>query len=358
MALIEEQIVITRKDADGNLRMQFPVTHKDYVEGLAEIEEAASKGGVPVGFEYFTTNPNIPVGSLPLIGGTYSRTAYADLWAWVQTQTGYLITEAEWQEKATANEGNVPFYSDGDGSATFRVPSLSCWVRGASGIEEVGSYLEAGLPNINGIFKVGHAGTVPEASGAFSSTSEYESKWGGTRDTSDSYTYTVTFDASLSNPIYGNSDTVQPPSIVGMWLVKAFGTVSNVGNQDIADVSAGLTRVEEKMDEYTDNVAYIDSFIVESWVSDDGLSWYRKYNDGYIEQAGDAQGTAKNEKKTITLPTAFTTTNYCVVGTLHGSGWDNDNGSFQVSDKTTTSFLATSSDAGAYYLGTWYACGY
>lgn len=25
--------------------------------------------GLPVGFEYFTTNPNIPAGSLPLLGG-------------------------------------------------------------------------------------------------------------------------------------------------------------------------------------------------------------------------------------------------------------------------------------------------
>ena len=102
--------------------------------------------GLPVGFEYFTMNPNIPAGSLPLQGGLYSRLAYPDLWEWVQKQTGYLKAESEWQELAVSNGGNVPFYSKGDGSTTFRVPSLKCWVKGANGIEEVGSYLSAGLP--------------------------------------------------------------------------------------------------------------------------------------------------------------------------------------------------------------------
>lgn len=141
--------------------------------------------GLPVGFEYFTTNPNIPAGSLPLLGGVYSRTLYKDLWNWVQEQTGYLIEESEWQEKSAANEGNVPFYSTGDGITTFRVPSLKCWVKGANGIEEVGSYLSAG--------------------------------------------------------------TVQPKSIVGMWLVKAYGTVTNVGSADVSNIAQGLTELENRV---------------------------------------------------------------------------------------------------------------
>lgn len=334
--------------------------------GATTVEQARENlgikdGNVPVGFEYISFNPNIPVGSLPLFGETYSREAYADLWAWVQTQTGYLITEAEWQAKATANGGNVPFYSDGDGSTTFRVPSLSCWVRGANGVEEVGSYLEAGLPNIEGswipIGVSNHSENNP-ATGAFTNKAgNTVTSWGSS---SSKKTYGFDFDASLSNPIYGASDTVQPPSIVGMYLVKAFGTVSNVGNQDIVDISAGLTRVEEQMTKYTDEVAYIDAFIVETWSSDDGLSWYRKYSDGWIEQGGDIQSSTKNESVTVTLPTAFTTTTYCVIGTLAGTGsTSNDAGSFViVTPKKTTGFTAKSTDDTTNYLSTWYACGY
>ena len=230
----------------------FKVGEQGNLETIASQEYVDEKiksngGGISVGYEYFTMNPNIPTGWLPLFGGEYSREAYKDLWAWVQTQTGYLITEAEWQEKATANEGNVPFYSTGDGSTTFRVPSLKCHVQGANGVEKVGSYLAAGLPNIEGyVANLGLNSNEAKAdySGAFvpsASTNDYGDSSRGNPKTN------LAFDASASNSIYGNSDTVQPPSIVGMWLVKAFGTVSNVGNQDIADVSAGLTRLETEV---------------------------------------------------------------------------------------------------------------
>ena len=197
-------------------------------------------GGIPVGHEYFSVNPNIPQGSLPLFGGEYSRETYSALWTWVQAQSGYLISEADWQTASTANNGNVPFYSSGDGSTTFRVPSLKCWIKGANGtVTEVGSYLEAGLPNITGYLGIRNSSynngvLVQRRSGAFYS--------GGTVvvSTTDSWSQSDTdanltqenFDASRSNSIYGNSATVQPESIVGMWLVKAYGTIEDTGTID------------------------------------------------------------------------------------------------------------------------------
>jgi len=67
-------------------------------------------------------------------------------------------------------------------------------------------YISAGLPNITGSFNPGEYN--PQASGAFYSTwnrsREYSSEWQGHR---------IYLDASRSNSIYGNSTTVQPPSI-------------------------------------------------------------------------------------------------------------------------------------------------
>ena len=192
---------------------------------------------VPVGHEYFTFNPNVPEGSLPLFGGEYSRETYSALWNWVQQQTGYLKTEAEWQTLATSNNGNVPYYSDGDGSTTFRVPSLKCWVKSANGtVTEVGSYLAAGLPNINGSALVDPSAStsstsVRNYSGAFEKSSTgniYKYATNGTIATD----YGLKFNASNSNSIYGNSSTVQPESIVGMWLVKAYGVVVDTGQID------------------------------------------------------------------------------------------------------------------------------
>lgn len=218
--------------------------------------------GLPVGFEYLSMNPNIPAGSLPLLGGVYSRTLYKDLWAWVQEQTGYLIEESAWQEKSAANEGNVPFYSKGDGSTTFRVPSLKCWVKGANGIEEVGSYLQAGLPNITGKFGGATKEGTHSASGAFSITYQSGS---GCAAGSGGGAIAWDFDASRSNAIYGNSDTVQPKSIVGMWLVKAYGTVTNVGSTDVADIAQGLTELETRQGDYVNKTLASDKELVVGW---------------------------------------------------------------------------------------------
>lgn len=213
--------------------------------GVRRLTGFKGDNGIPVGFEYFSTNPNIPAGSLPLFGGEYSRTVYSDLWSWVQEQAGYLIEESEWQEKSAANEGNVPFYSKGDGSTTFRVPSLKCWVKGANGIEEVGSYLSAGLPNITGSLA-----DIPYHDSTVAKDAFYMGQRTDVGTGSSGNAGGINFDASRSNPIYGNSDTVQPKSIVGMWLVKAYGTVSNVGSTDVSAIAQGLTELETRASEH------------------------------------------------------------------------------------------------------------
>ena len=312
MALIEEQIVITRKDADGNLRMQFPVTHKDYVEGLAEIEEAASKGGVPVGHIYFSLEKTVPTGSLPLNGGTYAHLAYIDLWNYILEKGNYLTFD-EWQAMYDANDGNVPFYaitrSGNQSQWRFRVPSINGWVKGASSLEEVGSYLKAGLPNIEGQFitsqKYSETNPAPYWTGAMS----IDSTSIGTSGPGHIHNPMVkaTFDASRSNPIYGASDTVQPPSIVGMWLVKAFGTVSNVGNQDIADISAGLTSAEVRIVQLEDDIANNMDYVIDTGstgtAGKSGYQYYRLYKSGWLEVGG-YQTLSQNANITYLRPFA------------------------------------------------------
>ena len=255
-------------------------------------------GGMPIGHEYFSINPNIPEGSLPLFGGEYSRETYSDLWAWVQTQTGYCKTEAEWLALSAAHNGNVPFYSDGDGSTTFRVPSLQCWIKGANGdITEVGSYLEAGLPNITGIMNYGaQMRVVQQVEGAFYA-SEFNQYMAQQATAHTLGLNGIRLDASRSNPIYGNSDTVQPESIVGLWLVRAYGAIVDIG------------QIDEKQ--------YIDEKFAQS----------KAYTDSHISVAGCIQAYAGN-----TLPngwllcdgSAVSRTDYVdlftAIGTLYGEG--------------------------------------
>ena len=210
---------------------------------IRRLSNFAKNNGLPVGFEYFTINKNIRTGSLPLLGGLYSRELYADLWSWVQEQPGYLISETEWQAKSQANNGNVPFYSSGDGSTTFRVPSLKCWVKSGSEITEVGSYLTPGLPNLAECNDVGgYSIKSVSPSPLFPNTSLVDNTMISTV-TDNKFELA----AAKPNPIYGNSNEVTPRSIVGLYCVIAFSTISNIGNLDVQTLYNKVIELENKL---------------------------------------------------------------------------------------------------------------
>ena len=71
-------------------------------------------------------------------------------------------------------------------------------------------YIEAGLPNIEGTVNDTDIIGKPIRTGCFYDVGNKASKEGGGDPSNRTYTG---FDASRSNPIYGNSDTVQPPSV-------------------------------------------------------------------------------------------------------------------------------------------------
>ena len=266
------------------------------------VNDLSKKISLPIGFEYFQTNPNVRAGHLPLIGGLWSREMYADLWAWVQTQTGYLISEAEWQSKSSANDGAVPFYSDGDGSTTFRVPALTVWCKGKKGDEAIGSYLgdtfkshnhnvsvsttgshthTRGTMEISGFFSA----TIPDfhsntAEGAFvgsgrdagynganyrsgNSSPEtpmygydfYASRsWSGATSSNGDHTHTVTISE------IGGTET-KPKTIIGLYCVVAVGSVSSIGNANAENilsqvevVSSNIVSVEGKIKTLESNI--------------------------------------------------------------------------------------------------------
>ena len=83
--------------------------------------------------------------------------------------------------------------------------------------------MEAGLPNIEGVFKstftvARDKGT--DTTGAFQSPySKSTGYYGGTAGDS-SWGYGFKFNASLSNPIYGNSEMVAPLSQSTLYILK------------------------------------------------------------------------------------------------------------------------------------------
>ena len=195
------------------------------------------------------------------MGITYSRLTYPELWEWAGKRAGLIISEEEWQAKFAETNGKfVPYYSSGDGSSTFRTPLLGAYLKGAESSADVGKWLDAGLPNI-----IGYLGQL----GAISGT-----QYGVTLE--DAYTQgafevykidgelgiastplmtppsggnypTARFDASKWDDIYGNSNTVTPETMTGIWVIKAVGVVVDSGETDIAQVLTATEQVQEKV---------------------------------------------------------------------------------------------------------------
>lgn len=103
--------------------------------------------------------------------------------------------------------------------------------------------------------------------------------------------------------------------------------------------------------------------VVSSGKSADGTQWYRKYNDGYIEQAGlfDNGSDARGVSTTITFLAPFSSSVYSVQvtpGATNTTMWD---GNVIARNLTTTSmsiaFWGTADPIRARYLY-WFACGY
>lgn len=184
------------------------------------------------------------------LGIAYNRTTYPELWEYVQSRPDLLLTETEWQAKYAETNGKfVPYYSSGNGTSTFRTPLLSAYIKGADSTNSLGSYLSAGLPNITGKItpvSTQRSGTSANDMGVSSAgaiTASYYDNSGGS-GSSGTGRVTLNIDASLSNPIYGNSTTVTPETMQGIWVIKAFGVVTNNGNTDLNDVLNGVTELE------------------------------------------------------------------------------------------------------------------
>ena len=141
---------------------------------------------------------NVPSGWLPCDGRTVSSTTYPKLFAAIGTTWGY-------EENITEN-----------GVTYFKLPDFRNRTLWGADQKVLGSYVEAGLPNITGSigFRAQNANWY---SGCVYARTDLS---GGTWDTTSMYAGTAFINASRCSPIYGNSDTVQPPAAAVNFIIK------------------------------------------------------------------------------------------------------------------------------------------
>lgn len=242
-----------------------------------KLSNFAPNEALPVGHIYQSLSKNVSVGSLPLTGGAYDRTLYADLWSWAN-ENGLVVSEDEWQASASAAGGSCSKFSDGNGTTTFRVPALtgetlseisdyivkswnegsrwchlykSGWVRqggrlpeGVNGQRLTIPFIRAFVDDNYTLLKTNHfyyGDAVP---------AEYVNAINRTPESFDVIVSAVPGGYSW----YAEGQSIIPTSeefpdiflenTVGMYYIVAYGTVTNIGNVDLKHFINELEQVK------------------------------------------------------------------------------------------------------------------
>jgi hypothetical protein len=345
-------------DAAGDsAAVSFEVDGLDLVitYGNGTTERVKLPTGKGVGDLWWGHDPkSVPANVQLYSGQLLSRSAYEAHSALVLGGKRTVVSESEWQSYASAHDGMCPYYSSGDGSTTYRMPCIKgVHPKFVAALAEAGKYVEAGAPNITGEINHFYTGSGINYSGALNFTS-YEGSTGATNGTTINKWRVLTFNASRSNSIYGNSDTVQPPAvnvILGEYVV---GTVAVVGEADAESLLAGQTLLDAKVGALEGGVGRAKAYITATWHS--GVNWYRKWSDGFIEQGGWVNSTSAT--MTVTFHTPFSKEDYTITVTDSYSGYTNDSSAVVAGSPTTTSFKVGVAAGNLGVDFSWSACGY
>lgn len=144
----------------------------------------------------------LPVGYVKANGATVQRADYPRLVALADKHN-------LWTDDVTAHAG---LFGRGDGAATMVLPNwIDRMVQLAA--DGAGATVAAGLPNITGRSFSFHDHAFDLREGAFAKSTQDGGVATANNGGSPYYHVNVRFDASDSNPIYGASNTVQPPAI-------------------------------------------------------------------------------------------------------------------------------------------------
>lgn len=239
--------------------------------------------------------------------------------------------------------------------SSLKFPEINCFIQGVSDLSQLSKLTPAGLPNIIGTASVQPAMNSNYRTGAFY-TSANNIKVDSGSSNSSSY-QNLAFDASRSNAIYGNSDTVTPLNIKYPYIISVYNKMQNAS---VIDFNALLEDSVYKANITLDNIGAIDpSFsikmneynirtVVDTYYnldSTNGSTWYRVWSDGWVEQGGAVYVNSAGKIVNLLLPMAddqYTCTS---------TGGTRPYGNTCMYDQTTTSFLAWTSDDNSFNAG-------
>ena len=150
--------------------------------------------------------------------------------------TDIFETEANWQTAVTTYGVCGKFVYDSENN-TVRLPKITGILEGTTDVTALGDLVEAGLPNITGSYYEAR-GLISNATGAFKDS--YLLDDSGAAYEQSTRRSEIVFDASDSNTIYGNSNTVQPQAIKVLYYIVVATTTKTDVQVDIDEIATDL----------------------------------------------------------------------------------------------------------------------
>lgn len=167
------------------------------------------------------------------------------------------ISNKDMYDQLFETTGTANFFVLDETNQSFYLPKTNNILQPNVNINELGRYNEAGLPNIEGALIYNFSDNVTSVggewyassftqTGALKTTSHTSNEAiGGATYSGGQYLKSITFDASLSNPIYGNSDTVQPQSTNVFIYYKVGNTLQESAT---IDMEAQILNLKDKVE--------------------------------------------------------------------------------------------------------------
>ncbi len=162
------------------------------------------------------------------------------------------IVNKEQVDKLFQDIGIADFYILDEASRQFYLPRNKWFAQFTDDSSKANEFVEAGLPNITGlVYAFGGDGKL------FSNIKSINNFDGGGYAQAQ-----IGFDASKSNPIYGKSDTVQPPASLKLLYYKVGNTVVNEELIDVGNIISDVSNLQNnKADTNLANTEASQSFI-------------------------------------------------------------------------------------------------
>lgn len=210
--------------------------------------------GLPIGAIFASAIPIVDARVHLLDGSTISQSGIYEEFAMlvkslVASGQPISCTQAEFNEDVSKT-GNCGKFVVDDTAGTIRLPKITTFIQGLTNITNIGTSIEAGLPDITHT----HPQYITANSGTYMGRQDYSVD----KSSSDIYPHVDTGVNSTVSSIYGKSDTVQPNATqFPYYIVLASGykskkslDVDNIMNE--VNKNAGEIRgVDEKVNTKT-----------------------------------------------------------------------------------------------------------